>query len=102
MRGLVLRPPSIVPDEEDGSPFHLVVHPAQVLADDPEAEELDATEEEVRLVLELAAATGLVTPTAQGVEVGPSFADWRRSEPAQQADLLVAAWWEFRACPPPP
>lgn len=54
---------------------------------------------DVRLVLELAGACGLLAPDGLRVEVGAAFPAWREDEPAQRFGDLVAAWWQFGAIP---
>lgn len=63
------------------------------------AKELRAEENEIRLVLGLAAAAGLLLPDAMGLGVGEAFAQWRESEPAVQAGALLVAWWDFPDVP---
>ncbi|SDY38398.1 Helicase conserved C-terminal domain-containing protein [Modestobacter sp. DSM 44400] len=62
------------------------------------AKETGATEPEVRLVLELAAAAELIEPGEQ-VHVGSRFGAWRAAEPAAQLAALLLAWWRLPAVP---
>jgi hypothetical protein len=55
--------------------------------------ELGLAEPEVRLLLALAAATGLLDRTTEGIGTGARFPEWRRAEPAVQAADLIEAWW---------
>lgn len=63
------------------------------------AKELRVEESEIRLVLGLAAAAGLLLPVAEGLGVGEGFVQWRESEPAVQAGALLVAWWDFPDVP---
>lgn len=52
-----------------------------------------APEEQVRLILELAAGAGLLEPGFDGVCASADFEPWRASDPAERYRDLVSTWW---------
>jgi len=53
----------------------------------------------VRLILELAAAAGLVDTHGERVLVTPAYDEWREHEPARRLAPLLSAWWRLPGTP---
>ncbi len=60
---------------------------------------VQAPDQAVRLILELAGATGLVVASDAALRTATGFDDWRAQEPAERMLPLLRTWWELPATP---
>lgn len=63
------------------------------------AKQLGTDDREIRLLIELAAAGGLLEADAGMLSVGAAFRSWRATEPADQLTGLLDAWWAHPVVP---